>query len=79
MRRLQQCFALAWMHSAAVESFQPIHRRAISSRRPCGDSRSPSIVTALRAASLNEEELKAELSEYLKKREEADGDAAAKE
>eukprot|EP00584_Thalassiosira_punctigera_P012884 CAMPEP_0172552906 /NCGR_PEP_ID=MMETSP1067-20121228/47258_1 /TAXON_ID=265564 ORGANISM="Thalassiosira punctigera, Strain Tpunct2005C2" /NCGR_SAMPLE_ID=MMETSP1067 /ASSEMBLY_ACC=CAM_ASM_000444 /LENGTH=375 /DNA_ID=CAMNT_0013340981 /DNA_START=39 /DNA_END=1166 /DNA_ORIENTATION=+ len=78
MRRLQYCFAFTLLLSTAVESFQPpIHHRKITSRRTWRDSRP--VVTALHAASLNEAELKAELSDYLKKRDEADADAAAKE
>lgn len=80
MLRLHICFALALLQSTAVESFQLInHHRKISSRRTWSNDDSPPIVTALHAEGLSETELKSELSEYLKKREEANADAAAKE
>eukprot|EP00571_Detonula_confervacea_P011654 CAMPEP_0172312406 /NCGR_PEP_ID=MMETSP1058-20130122/17417_1 /TAXON_ID=83371 /ORGANISM="Detonula confervacea, Strain CCMP 353" /LENGTH=377 /DNA_ID=CAMNT_0013025851 /DNA_START=72 /DNA_END=1205 /DNA_ORIENTATION=- len=73
---LQNCFALALLQVAAVESFQPVHHRTLAPRRTC--SNFPSIATALHATSLDENELKSELSEYLKKRESANADDAAK-
>jgi hypothetical protein len=74
MRRLQYCFALALLRGAAT--FQPVNRRTLASRRSrSGDS--PSwVVTSLYASSADE--LKAELSNYLRKREEANADDAAK-
>mmetsp|Transcript_24072 Transcript_24072/g.41234 ORF Transcript_24072/g.41234 Transcript_24072/m.41234 type:complete len:377 (-) Transcript_24072:145-1275(-) len=78
MRRLQYCFALALLQGAAVECFQPVHHRKLTSRRISTWSDSPSIITALHAKNAGEEELKAELTEYLKKREEANADDAAK-
>jgi hypothetical protein len=73
MRRLQHCFALALLRSAAT--FQPVFRRTSTSRRWSGVS-PMSVVTSLRASSADE--LKAELSDYLKKREEANADDSAK-
>jgi len=61
-----------------VECFQPVHHRKLTSRRISTWSDSPSIITALHAKNAGEEELKAELTEYLKKREEANADDAAK-
>lgn len=82
MRRLRHCFALALVRAAAVECFQPPvhHRRPLmpTSQRTRRDLPHSSIVAALRAASIDETELKAKLSEYLKKREEANADEAAK-
>ena len=77
MRRLQFCFAFALLQSSAVESFQPVVHRCTSASlgRTCS---SPSIGTALHATSLDETELKTVLSEYLKKRDEADADDSAK-
>ncbi|KAL3789180.1 hypothetical protein ACHAW5_002439 [Stephanodiscus triporus] len=73
MRRLQHCFALALLRSALT--FQPVFRRTLTSRRWRGVSPS-SFVTSLRASSADE--LKAELSDYLKKREEVNADDSAK-
>lgn len=76
MPRLQYFFALALLQSTSIESFQPIHHRKISSRRTTS-----SFTTAALHATVpgSEAELKVELSEYLKKRDEAGADDAAKE
>ncbi|KAL7543127.1 hypothetical protein ACHAXR_012425 [Thalassiosira sp. AJA248-18] len=76
MRRMHSySFALALIQGAIVESFQPVHPRTLSAPRRTWST--PAIATALRA-SLDETELKAELSDYLKKREETNADEAAK-
>ncbi|KAL9182794.1 hypothetical protein ACHAXT_004073 [Thalassiosira profunda] len=67
MRRLHS-LTLALLGGAAVQSFQPARRLSPAPRRP---------TNALRATSLDDAELKRELSEYLQKRDEADADAAA--
>ena len=71
----QHCFVLALL--AAVESFQPVHHRTPLKSAPC--QASPFATTALHAAkSLDEVELKVQLSDYLKKRDEVGADDAAK-
>ena len=74
MRRLQYCFALALVRGAAT--FQPVHRRTLASRRSWSGDSPSSVFTSLHASSADE--LKAELSNYLRKREEANADDAAK-
>eukprot|EP00579_Thalassiosira_antarctica_P004423 CAMPEP_0201879360 /NCGR_PEP_ID=MMETSP0902-20130614/10260_1 /ASSEMBLY_ACC=CAM_ASM_000551 /TAXON_ID=420261 /ORGANISM="Thalassiosira antarctica, Strain CCMP982" /LENGTH=378 /DNA_ID=CAMNT_0048407161 /DNA_START=51 /DNA_END=1187 /DNA_ORIENTATION=+ len=79
MRRLQYCFALSLLQSTVVESFQPVHHRTLVSQRTSTWSDSPPIITALHATTNSgESELKVELTEYLKKRKEANADDAAK-
>lgn len=79
-RKMYTCFAiiLLWIAGAAVESFQfqPAHRGNILMfhfpRHPVALA-----TTALHATNENQA-LKAELSEYLRKRDEVNADAAAK-
>ena len=71
-RRLQWYCLILVIFQSAVKAFAPAHHQTlISQTRTCGGS-------ALHAAGLDETELKAELSDYLKKREEANADEAAK-
>ncbi|KAL7545238.1 hypothetical protein ACHAWF_008588 [Thalassiosira exigua] len=81
MRPLQ-CLALLRVAVVQVRCFQPVHRPlSISyseSRRRSSSPSASNVATALHATSLNETNLKAELTEYLKKRDEADADGAAK-
>ena len=66
-----------FISSVVVESFQPVyHRPTISTRQ--SSSIIISTTTTLMATSLNESELKLELTEYLKKRDESNADEAAK-
>lgn len=65
-----------FISSVVVESFQPVHHRTISTRQTT--SSIISTTTTLMATSLNESELKSELTEYLKKRDESNADEAAK-
>lgn len=76
-RQLHAFFASVMLRGIAVESFQsPLNHHGALSMPP---RRTPITITALRAADvMGEAELKAELTEYLKKRDEAGGDAAAK-
>ncbi|KAL3823792.1 hypothetical protein ACHAXA_011579 [Cyclostephanos tholiformis] len=74
MCRLRYCFVLALLQGAVT--FQPVHRCPLTSCRSWrGDSPS-SVVTCLRALSVDE--LKSELTDYLRKREEVNADDAAK-
>ncbi len=71
MRGLQQyCLAFALLQSVGVVCFQPIRSSLIPSS-------SMARTTAL-YAKMDETELKAELTEYLKKRDEANADDLAK-
>ena len=77
MHRHCLLLSLLFISSVVIESFQPInhHRSTISTRQ------SSSIIsskTTLMATSLTESELKLELTEYLKKRDESNADEAAK-
>ena len=65
-----------FISSVVVESFQPVHHRPTSTRQT--SSSIISTTTTLMATSLNESELKSELTEYLKKRDESNADEAAK-
>lgn len=66
-----------FISSVVVESFQPVHHRPTISTRQTASS-IISTTTTLMATSLNESELKSELTEYLKKRDESNADEAAK-
>ena len=75
------CFLLSLLiSSVVVESFQPVHHRPTISTRQTSSSSSiiSTTTTTLMATSLNESELKLELTEYLKKRDESNADEAAK-
>ena len=68
-----------FISSVVVESFQPVHHRpTISTRQTSSSSSISTTTTTLMATSLNESELKSELTEYLKKRDESNADEAAK-
>ena len=75
----QHCLLLSllFISLVVVESFQPIHHRPTISTRQ-SPSKKISITTTLMATSLSESELKTELTEYLKKRDESNADEAAK-
>jgi len=77
MREMYSYFALILLggSGSAIEAFQPAHHRQMMIRRP--QRPSAVTITALHSTSDNEA-LKAELSEYLRKREEVNADAAAK-
>lgn len=79
MREMYSYFALILLggSGSAIEAFQlqPAHHRQMMIRRP--QHPSAVTITALHSTSDNEA-LKAELSEYLRKREEVNADAAAK-
>jgi hypothetical protein len=76
MRKVYSYFAFILLRAAgaAIEAFQPAHHRQIIRRH---QHPSAITITALHSTSENEA-LKAELSEYLRKREEVNADAAAK-
>ena len=83
MWRLHHCLALALLQRVSVESFQPVYHRTTTFRNRTPTSRttwtgSSTTTTNLHAAGLNEADLKVELTGYLKKREEANADDAAK-
>ena len=79
MQRLQQyCLVVLLIFQSAVKAFAPSHRQTLMSQTRTSRGGSSSIFTALHAAGLDETELKAELSDYLRKREEANADEAAK-
>lgn len=80
MRQVQYCLAFALLQCATVESFQPVYRTSMTRTSWTDGSYPPSsITTALHAATnLDETDLKAELSGYLKKRKELNADDAAK-
>jgi len=67
-----------FISSVVVESFQPVHHRPTISTRQTSSSIISTTTTTLMATSLNESELKSELTEYLKKRDESNADEAAK-
>ena len=73
MQRLQQYCLVLLIFQSAVKAFAPSHRH--QTRTSWGGSSS---IFALHAAGLDETELKAELSDYLRKREEENADEAAK-
>jgi len=77
MREMYSYFALILLggSGSAIEAFQQAHHRQMMIRRP--QHPSAVTITALHSTSDNEA-LKAELSEYLRKREEVNADAAAK-
>jgi hypothetical protein len=74
MWRLRYFFGLALLKGAVT--FQPVHRRPLTSRRSWSGDSPSSVVTSLHALSVDE--LKAELTDYLRKREESNADDAAK-
>ena len=67
-----------FISSVVVESFQPVYHRPTISTRQTSSSIISTTTTTLMATSLNESELKLELTEYLKKRDESNADEAAK-
>ena len=73
MQRLQQYCLVLLIFQSAVKAFAPSHRHQTRTSR----GGSSSIFTA-HAAGLDETELKAELSDYLRKREEENADESAK-
>ena len=79
MQRLQQYCLVLLIFQSAVKAFAPSYRTLMSQTRTSrGGSSSIFTATALHAAGLDETELKAELSGYLRKREEENADEAAK-
>jgi hypothetical protein len=74
MRRLRYCFVLTLLRGAV--SFQPVHRRPLTSRPSWSGVFPSSFITSLHALSVDE--LKAELNDYLRKRDESNADDAAK-
>ena len=76
MQRLQQYCLVLLIFQSAVKAFAPSYRQTLMSQTRT--SRGGSSSTVLHAAGLDETELKAELSDYLKKRDEANADEAAK-
>ena len=72
LRQMHYCSALILLWGVAVAAFQPAHRCIF---RICCSH--PSVLTTLHARAENEA-LKAELSDYLRKREDVNADAAAK-
>ena len=80
MQRLQQYCLVLLIFQSAVKAFAPSYRQTLMSqtRTSRGGSSSIFTATALHAAGLDETELKAELTGYLRKREEENADEAAK-
>ena len=81
MQRLQQYCLVLLIFQSAVKAFAPSYRQTLMSQTRTsrgGGSSSIFTATALHAAGLDETELKAELSDYLRKREEENADEAAK-
>ena len=77
MQRLQQYCLVLLIFQSAVKAFAPSYRQTLMSQTRTSRGGSSSIF-ALHAAGLDETELKAELSDYLRKREEENADEAAK-